>query len=34
MDGGRIVEEAPPARIFKEPAHERTRAFLRQILER
>jgi ABC-type polar amino acid transport system ATPase subunit len=34
MDGGRIVEEAPPARIFKEPSHERTRAFLRQILER
>ena len=34
MDGGQIVEEAPPAQIFKEPAHERTRAFLRQILER
>jgi polar amino acid transport system ATP-binding protein len=34
MDGGRIVEEGPPAEIFKNPAHERTRAFLRQILER
>jgi polar amino acid transport system ATP-binding protein len=34
MDGGQIVEEGPPARIFRQPAHERTRAFLRQILER
>jgi polar amino acid transport system ATP-binding protein len=34
MDGGQIVEEGPPAKIFKHPAHERTRAFLRQILER
>ena len=34
MDGGQIVEEGPPERIFKAPAHERTRTFLRQILER
>jgi polar amino acid transport system ATP-binding protein len=34
MDGGRIVEEGPPERIFKAPEHERTRTFLRQILER
>jgi polar amino acid transport system ATP-binding protein len=34
MDSGQIVEEAPPAQIFKEPSHERTRAFLHQILER
>jgi polar amino acid transport system ATP-binding protein len=34
MDSGQVVEEAPPAQIFKEPSHERTRAFLRQILER
>ena len=34
MDGGQIVEEGPPGKIFKHPAHERTRAFLRQILER
>ena len=34
MDGGQIVEEGRPAQIFKAPAHERTRAFLRQILER
>jgi ABC-type polar amino acid transport system ATPase subunit len=34
MDGGRIVEEGPPEQILRQPAHERTRAFLRQILER
>jgi len=34
MDGGQIVEEGPPERILKEPSHERTRTFLRQILER
>ena len=32
MDRGRIVEEAPPARFFDAPAHERTRRFLSQIL--
>jgi polar amino acid transport system ATP-binding protein len=34
MDGGNIVEEGPPEKILKAPAHERTRTFLRQILER
>jgi ABC-type histidine transport system ATPase subunit len=34
MDAGQIVEEGPPERIFKAPEHERTRTFLRQILER
>jgi polar amino acid transport system ATP-binding protein len=34
MDGGRIVEQGPPHEIFANPAHERTRLFLRQILER
>ena len=34
MDGGNIVEQGPPREIFSNPAHERTRAFLRQILER
>ena len=34
MDGGNIVEEGPPRDIFSNPARERTRAFLRQILER
>jgi polar amino acid transport system ATP-binding protein len=30
-DGG-ILEQGPPSRIFTEPAHERTRQFLRRIL--
>lgn len=32
MDEGVIVEEGPPSRIFEQPAHERTRAFLRSVL--
>lgn len=32
LDGGKIVEEAPPAVIFAQPKHERTRAFLRRAL--
>ena len=32
MDAGRIVEQAPPAQIFSQPAEERTRAFLGRIL--
>lgn len=32
MEGGRIVEEGPPAAIFSEPADPRTRRFLRQVL--
>jgi len=32
MDGGRIVEAAPPATFFAAPRHERTRLFLSQIL--
>ncbi|UUP19799.1 amino acid ABC transporter ATP-binding protein [Nitratireductor thuwali] len=32
MDGGRIVEQGPPARMFKDPADPRTRAFLRKVL--
>jgi len=34
MDEGRIVEQGPPAEVFKKPTHERTRTFLRKILER
>ena len=34
MDGGQIVEQGPPEQILEGPAHERTRLFLRQILER
>ena len=32
MDLGQIVEEAPPAAFFATPQHERTRAFLAQVL--
>jgi polar amino acid transport system ATP-binding protein len=34
MDGGRIVEDAPPETIFKHPTHERTKTFLRAVIER
>lgn len=34
MDGGQIVEQGRPGQILKAPEHERTRTFLRQILER
>jgi len=32
MDGGVVVEEAPPAQFFTNPVHERTRQFLGKIL--
>jgi polar amino acid transport system ATP-binding protein len=32
MDGGRIVDAGPPARIFSEQAGDRTRAFLARIV--
>ncbi len=34
MDGGKIVEEGPPAEIFENPKHERTKAFLSSVLSR
>jgi len=34
MDHGVIVEEGEPHVIFKAPRHERTRAFLRAVLQR
>ncbi len=34
MDGGNIVEDGSPGAMFSQPRHERTRNFLRQILER
>jgi polar amino acid transport system ATP-binding protein len=34
MDEGRIVEQGVPKDVFKRPSHERTRAFLKKILER
>ena len=32
MDGGEVLEEAPPSEFFSNPKHERTKAFLREIL--
>jgi len=32
MDGGTIVEEAPPAEFFSAPRHERSQRFLAQLL--
>jgi len=32
MDGGRIVESAPPERFFSAPRNERTQAFLSQLI--
>jgi ABC-type polar amino acid transport system ATPase subunit len=34
MDAGRILESAPRDEIFVRPQHERTRAFLRAVLDR
>jgi polar amino acid transport system ATP-binding protein len=33
LDGGRILEEGPPERIFSAPENERTQAFLQRIIE-
>ena len=30
---GEIVEQAPPGRLFSEPSDERTRRFLRRIVD-
>jgi ABC-type polar amino acid transport system ATPase subunit len=32
MDQGQIIEAGPPADFFERPQHERTRAFLGQLL--
>jgi polar amino acid transport system ATP-binding protein len=34
MDQGRIVEEAPPDRLFARPEHQRLQRFLRAVLQR
>jgi ABC-type polar amino acid transport system ATPase subunit len=34
MDGGAIIEQGTPDAIFTAPRHDRTRAFLRRLLER
>ena len=33
LEEGRIIEDAPPDRLFSEPADERTRRFLRRIID-
>src|SRR5690606_4778360 len=33
LDGGVLLEKGPPEKIFSEPEHERTRAFLRSVLD-
>ncbi|MGN6549813.1 MAG: ectoine/hydroxyectoine ABC transporter ATP-binding protein EhuA, partial [Pararhizobium sp.] len=33
FDQGRILEEGPPEQIFNAPKEERTREFLRAVLE-
>jgi polar amino acid transport system ATP-binding protein len=33
FDNGVIVEDGPPAKIFNEPDHERTRSFLKAVLD-
>ena len=34
FDGGRVVEEGPPAQIFNQPQEQRTRDFLHAVLDR
>ncbi len=34
MDGGQIVEQGPPSRLFGAPEHPRTRGFLRAVLQK
>lgn len=33
LDGGRVIEQGPPARVLGEPTEPRTRQFLRRIIE-
>lgn len=33
FDAGRILEQGPPSKIFKNPEHDRTRKFLRAVLD-
>jgi polar amino acid transport system ATP-binding protein len=32
FDGGHVIEDAPPAKLFTEPEHQRTRDFLKAVL--
>jgi polar amino acid transport system ATP-binding protein len=33
LDGGRVLEQGPPDQVFGDPHHERTRTFLRRIID-
>jgi len=33
MDGGVVVEDGPPSQVIAAPQHERTRTFLRRVLD-
>jgi polar amino acid transport system ATP-binding protein len=33
LDGGRLLEAGPPAQVLGDPTHERTRRFLRRIID-
>ncbi|MCU1662635.1 MAG: hypothetical protein QOI36_5523 [Pseudonocardiales bacterium] len=34
FDGGQVIEDAPPERLFSEPEHPRTKEFLKAVLSR
>jgi polar amino acid transport system ATP-binding protein len=34
FDHGRVLEDAPPAKLFSAPEHERTKEFLRAVIDR
>jgi polar amino acid transport system ATP-binding protein len=34
FDGGQVIEDAPPAKLFTEPDHPRTQEFLKAVLSR
>jgi polar amino acid transport system ATP-binding protein len=34
IDNGRVVEAGPPAKVLRNPKEQRTRQFLRAVLER
>jgi polar amino acid transport system ATP-binding protein len=33
LDGGRVLESGPPSQVLGDPEHERTRRFLRHLVE-
>ncbi|HYH32409.1 MAG TPA: ectoine/hydroxyectoine ABC transporter ATP-binding protein EhuA [Pseudonocardia sp.] len=34
FDGGQVIEDAPPSKLFSEPDHPRTKEFLKAVLDR